>query len=138
MNVLPSLAPVPPSSLLLNVRITSETGNATTRTICLHLQLYLTSLSVSLSLSFIFSLSLSLALPIYIYIFILSHFLTPFHISQVTVVTKTPFFFAQRTLNRAITYLRVCTNVTVRSNRESSSNAMVPKPVFRCSFSHLT
>ena len=52
------------SSLLLNVRITSETGNATTRTICLHLQLYLTSLSVSLSLSFFVSLSLSLCLSL--------------------------------------------------------------------------
>ena len=52
------------SSLLLNVRITSETGNATTRTICLHLQLYLTSLSVSLSLSFFVSLSLSLSLSL--------------------------------------------------------------------------
>lgn len=61
-------------------------------------------------------LSLSLPLFLYIYIFLFSR--TLFHISQVTVVTKTPFFFAQRTLNRAITYLRVGTNVTVRSNQE--------------------
>ena len=58
------------SSLLLNVRITSETGNATTRTICLHLQLYLTSLSVSLSFFLCLSLSLCLSLCVSLYLFL--------------------------------------------------------------------